>query len=327
MMIDIGKIPHIQEYLTEQSNEEIRKFHSLLSRISGKKLVDVFRLLRESKDFDWSQYADRDEWIQALEKEFDVTISQIADDEPITYFNMFSCIMAAKRNTEMPKPHQKQKSAVMDRKKTAEDNDEQALKKLETLAEKGEPQAQFDLGMYYATASLHPAFTPTFQTIRQPVTCISMSKALEWWLKAAEQGHIEAQRWVVNCYRFGLGVGQDSQETVKWLQKLADQDDGWGQRHMGFCYACGYGVSMNEAKAIQWWRKAAKNGQPDAEYDLGEAYITGYGGVKENKEKAIKWIKCSAEHGNKQAQKVLGLLEEYSFAFVQRLLKNPGNKG
>ncbi len=214
----------------------------------------------------------------------------------------------------------------MNRKKSAVNDDGQALKELEALAEKGDPQTQFDLGMYYATASLHPTFTPNFQTIRQPGKCISMYQALEWWLKAAEQGHIEAQRWVVNCYRFGLGVGQDSQETVKWLQKLVEQDDGWGQRNMGFCYACGYGVSMDEAKAIKWWRKAAKNGEPGAEYDLGEAYITGYGGVKENKEKAIKWIRSSAEHGNKQAQKVLGWLDEYSFALVQRLLKNPTNK-
>ena len=326
MMIDIGKIPHLQEYLTEQSSEDIRRFHSLLSRISGKKLVDVFRLLRENKDFDWSQHADRDEWIQALEKEFDVTNPQIADDEPMTYFNMFSCIMAAKRNTEMPKNLQKQKSVVVDGKKTAVNNDEKALKKLEALAKKGDSQAQFNLGMYYATASLHPTFTPNFQTIHQPEKCISMYQALEWWLKAAEQGHIEAQHWVVNCYRYGLGVGQDSQETIKWLQKLVELDDGWGQLNLGFCYACGYGVSVDEPKAIKWWRKAAKNGQPGAEYNLGEAYITGYGGVKENKEKAIKLIKSSAEHGDKQAQKLLGMLEEYSFAFVQRLLKNPENK-
>lgn len=47
---------------------------------------------------------------------------------------------------------------------------------------------------------------------------------------------------------------------------------------------------------------------------------------KSNKDKAIKLIRSSAEHGNKHAQKLLSLLEEYSFAFVQRLLKNPTNK-
>ncbi len=214
----------------------------------------------------------------------------------------------------------------MNRKKSAVNDDERALKELEALAKKGDPQAQFDLGMYFATASLHPTFTPNLQTIHEPGKCISMYTALEWWLKAAEQGHIEAERWVVRCYQFGLGGYQDCEETVKWIQKLVEQDDGWGQRSMGFCYACGYGVSMDAAKAIKWWRKAAKNEEPNAEYDLGEAYITGYGGVKENKEKAIKWIRSSAEHGNKQAQNVLGLLDEYSFAFVQRLLKNPTNK-
>ncbi len=214
----------------------------------------------------------------------------------------------------------------MNRKKIAANDDERALKKLEALAEKGDPQAQFDLGMYYATASMHPTFTPTFQTVRKPETCISMVKALEWWLKAAEQGHVDAAHWVIKCYQFGLGMMKNDEEMVKWVRKLADQGDALALLHMGYFYACGMnGFPMDEAKAIQWWRKAAEKGQPDAEYSVGEAYITGFGGVKENREKAIKWIKSSAEQGHKQAQKTLSWLEDYSFAFVKRVLKNPEN--
>ena len=96
MLIDIEEIPHLQEYLTEQSTEDTRKFHLLLSRISGKKLVDVFRILSENKDFDWCQYAGRDKLIQALEKAFNISITQIDPNEPMTYFNMFSYIYGSK---------------------------------------------------------------------------------------------------------------------------------------------------------------------------------------------------------------------------------------
>ena len=99
MLIDIEEIPHLQEYLTERLSEDTRKFHLLLSRISGKKLVDVFRILGENKDFDWSQFVDRDKLIQSLEKEFDIIIAPNAPQEPMTYFNMFSYIMEARRNT------------------------------------------------------------------------------------------------------------------------------------------------------------------------------------------------------------------------------------
>ena len=147
-----------------------------------------------------------------------------------------------------------------------------------------------------------------------------LEKAFEWWLKSAEQGHIEAQHWVVTCYKSGIGVYQDEKEMVKWLQKLVDQGDSNGLLQMGYCYACGAGVPMDEAKAIKWWRKAAKQGQPSAEFSLGEAYITGYGGVKENKENAIKWIKSSAEHGHKSAQEVYGKIEKWGFENVKKYL-------
>ena len=213
------------------------------------------------------------------------------------------------------------KGVVMNRKtKTKPDSDEQALNDLKSRAENGDPQAQFDFGMYYATASLNPTFTPTFETMRQTETCISMKKALEWWLKSAEQGHIRALQWVINCYKFGFGVCQDEKEMVKWIQKLVDQGDPNGLLQMGNCYACGSGVPMDEAQAIKWWRKAAKQGQPSAEFSLGEAYIKGYGGVKENKEKTIKWIKSSAEHGHKSAQEVYGKIEKWGFENVKKYL-------
>ena len=98
MLIDIEEIPFLHEYLTEQSSEDTRRFQLFLSRISGKRLIDVCRTLNENKYFDWSQCVDRDKLIQELEQEFKITITNNNPDEPMTYFNMFSHIMEARRN-------------------------------------------------------------------------------------------------------------------------------------------------------------------------------------------------------------------------------------
>src|SRR6185436_887208 len=36
-------------------------------------------------------------------------------------------------------------------------------------------------------------------------------KAVEWYQKAAEQGHVQAQKDLGNCYRFGIGVEKNEQ--------------------------------------------------------------------------------------------------------------------
>lgn len=100
MLIDIEEIPFLHEYLTEQSREDTRRFQLFLSRISGKRIIDVCRTLNENKHFDWSQYMDRDKLIQELEQEFKITITNNNPDEPMTYLNMFSHIMEARRRND-----------------------------------------------------------------------------------------------------------------------------------------------------------------------------------------------------------------------------------
>ena len=50
-----------------------------------------------------------------------------------------------------------------------------------------------------------------------------MSKAVEWYLNAAKQGHVNAQYNLGLCYAVGEGVDEDEEEAVKWLRKAADQ--------------------------------------------------------------------------------------------------------
>jgi len=45
--------------------------------------------------------------------------------------------------------------------------------------------------------------------------------AFMWYLKAAEQGHVKAERNVGHCYHDGEGTEQDDEMAKKWLRKAA----------------------------------------------------------------------------------------------------------
>ena len=48
-------------------------------------------------------------------------------------------------------------------------------------------------------------------------------EAVKWYRKAAEQGHVAAQKSLGVCYQFGKGVEQSDKEAVKWYRKAAEQ--------------------------------------------------------------------------------------------------------
>jgi S1-C subfamily serine protease len=68
-------------------------------------------------------------------------------------------------------------------------------------AERGDPDAQFNLGSMYYRGDGVP---------KDP------SKAVKWYLKAAEQGDSDAQYFLGVLYYNGLGVAKDNVEAYKW---------------------------------------------------------------------------------------------------------------
>lgn len=77
-----------------------------------------------------------------------------------------------------------------------------ALEKLKPLAEQGNAQAQFSLGLMYRQGKGVP------QDDRE---------AGAWWSKAAEQGYVEAQEHLGLRYANGQGVVQDWVQADKWF--------------------------------------------------------------------------------------------------------------
>jgi ankyrin repeat protein len=159
-------------------------------------------------------------------------------------------------------------------------------------AERGNPEAQFRLGMAHATGRGRPR---------------DDAAAVEWFARAARGGHARGQAYYgMSLYR-GIGASPDRAEAVKWLAKAAEAGEREAQSALGIAYYEGGGVEVNYLEAEKWWRRAALQGAIDAQFNIGALYFEGRG-VAKNEDEALKWLVSAAEHGHPGAAGLIGKL-------------------
>lgn len=135
------------------------------------------------------------------------------------------------------------------------------LEHLKAMAEQGDAHAQFQFAYECYESFGNYGLSKEKKDAR-------LSKALPWYLKAAEQGNARAQYRLATMYAYGEGVEQDGAKAVKWLRKCANQGDVTAQEAVGHAYYNGAGVEKNYAKALKWYRKAANRGSVGAEHKI-----------------------------------------------------------
>jgi TPR repeat protein len=150
---------------------------------------------------------------------------------------------------------------------------------LRERAEKGDAQAQYDLGLTYDKGDGVPS-DPT--------------EAAKWYRKAADQGNAGAQVALGTRYATGRGVPKDYAEALKWYRKAAEQGDALGQLNVGIMYENGEGVAKDYGEAAKWYRKAAERGDALARYNLASMYYGGLG-VPKDLVHAYAWASLAAE--------------------------------
>ena len=116
---------------------------------------------------------------------------------------------------------------------------------LRIKADKGEAEAQSDLGFRYEKGQGVPK---------------DEDEAVKWYRKAADQGHAPAQAKLGSAFANGRGVPKDEVEAVKWFRKATEQGNAAAQSSLGTMYAMGRGVPKDEDEAVKWYRKAAEQG-------------------------------------------------------------------
>lgn len=94
--------------------------------------------------------------------------------------------------------------------------------------------------------------------------------AFEWYLKAAEAGHLAAMSDLAYCYMHGFGVVKEPEEGFRWALKAAERGHAPAQVMVAECYLDGRGTETNNVRAEVWLQSAARQGNKRAQLLLGE---------------------------------------------------------
>lgn len=141
-------------------------------------------------------------------------------------------------------------------------------------ARAGDPEAQHTLGVLYERGALGMKRDPRL--------------ARKWLLKAAKQGHTDAQFRTGRLLASGSGGSTDFLTASKWYQAAAEQGHVEAQVNLGLLYAEGRLGPPDREAALPWWNLALARGSPRAMLAIGEGFS---GGAPRSKELAAchKW--------------------------------------
>lgn len=204
-------------------------------------------------------------------------------------------------------------------------NPGEALKWLRKSADRGLPDACWDLGTHFKLGI---------------IVSQDFNQAFHWYSIAAEQGHPSSIYELGLMYLHGIVVEQNNDKAFELFEKVSNiLPEAMGK--LGQCYSNGTGCSQDYSKALACYESAALNGNAEAQYDLGVCYRRGEGtpvdiplaiqwyekaiaqghtgamvncailydngiGVETDYAQAYHLFKMSAEAGNYQAQFCLG---------------------
>ncbi|MHB8090140.1 MAG: tetratricopeptide repeat protein [Syntrophales bacterium] len=228
-----------------------------------------------------------------------------------------------------------------------------AVRELRPLAERGNADAQFNLGsLYYqgwglpqdyqeavhwfrkAAEQRHPHAQATLGTIYaegvQGVIAKDYPQALMWFIFAAAQGDAEAMEFrnelaarmtpaqITEAQKMAREFKPEDAyaKLYRELKSLAERGDPDAQLKVGLMHYQGRSAQKDLGEALQWFRKSAAQGNALAQANVGYMYDMGEG-VPQNHVEAAGWYLKAAERGNAQAQFTLGSMYEKGMGVQQ----------
>lgn len=143
---------------------------------------------------------------------------------------------------------------------------------------------------------------------------IDDEQVFNWYVWSAENGHVWAQLFLAEAYRYGggspdghgHGLDQDVVEAVHWYMQAANQGEHHAQLQLGNIFWEGRleigGVEPDDAQAKHWLEKSAENGDPESQYELGLFLYERTEQGKEEEGFALQLIQRAADQGYGPAQ-------------------------
>ena len=178
-------------------------------------------------------------------------------------------------------------------KRDSGDSAENIRVKIEKDAQKGNPKAQYDLGVIYALGGKD--------------VIVDNHKALEWLNKAVDQKYPKAMCGLGTMYAEGRGVERNPERAVKLFTAAAEAGVAEAQYNLGVAHSHGVGVRRSNEEAAMWYHRAAEQGFAHAQYNLGLLCVRGQG-IPKNPDEGIRWLHQAATRGHFPAQMELGAL-------------------
>ena len=170
-----------------------------------------------------------------------------------------------------------------------------ALSRLKKAAEKGNPQAQFELGRMYGNGDGLPQ---------------DYVAATDWLERAAKQNHAKAQESLGSIYANGVGVKQDFPTARSWYTKAARNGLGSAQYLLATMFRFGlFESEVDMDLAIDWYHRAANQNVAAAQLALGKLAMRGKH-VKQDDSAALQWLMLAHANGSKGAD-----------AYIQQLMQ------
>jgi len=154
-------------------------------------------------------------------------------------------------------------------------------------------RCQKQIHVLYSLAKIHEEGNDTKQ---------DFEKAFDYYLRAAEFGHVGALYNLGSLYENGEGVAQDYKKAVEYYTNAAGKGNSDAACCLARLYEEGIGVSKDNIQAFHWYMKAAQaDRMPHAIYKIGCMYLEGRGTQKDCHE-GMKYLRIAALTGYQLAR-------------------------
>lgn len=132
------------------------------------------------------------------------------------------------------------------------------------------------------------------------------------WLKAAHcHGDIQSAYETAQIYEYSrYGVEVDIYHAAEWFLGAANAGHVESMAEYAMCLELGCGVEASDDQALDWYTKAAEKGHITSNFSVGEMFEQARGGVPQSDTEAVLWYYKAALMGDEDSKKALGRLND-----------------
>lgn len=211
---------------------------------------------------------------------------------------------------ELPWDCYELRSIMANQEQTREERVDAAVQ-MKQLAQEGNAQAQYLMGLLYRDGTL----------------VIPDTERAQYWMEQAATQKLPAAQYSLGKLLLSDDpLVHDPDQGIRWLKAAAQNGNNYAAYDLGKEYLSGKHVLKNTEKAAEYLRQAAQGDNPWAQYLLGKLYL-----MDQDEHAAYQWFQAAAEQGHIYAEFFVERMEQGWTASPQlmlsttRLLHHMGN--